>query len=235
MSFLDLILQFGMPMTLEANDLDALKDAVSILENPGFAVQLMNYFGKPIEFGISKLPEAVSSRIVEATGSALRYCLRMAVTTMESGPGSRPSNVMHKMVTTLSGAVGGAFGLPALAIELPISTTVILRSMMDIARSEGENIHAVETQLACFEVFAVGSRSKADDAAEMGYYATRAALARSIAEAARFIVDRGLAEEGAPAIVRLIAKVAARLSIPVSDKVAAQSVPVIGAVGGAVV
>jgi EcsC protein family len=118
---------------------------------------------------------------------------------------------------------------------LPISTAVILRSIMDIARSEGENIRAVETQLACVEVFAIGSRSKADDSAEMGYYATRAALARSIAEAAKFIVEKSLAEESAPAIVRLIAKIAARLSILVSDKFVAQSVPVVGAVGGAVI
>jgi hypothetical protein len=85
------------------------------------------------------------------------------------------------------------------------------------------------------EVLALGSRSATDDGAETGYYATRAALARVVSEAARFIAANGLAEEGAPAIVRLITKVASRFSVAVSEKFAAQSVPVIGAAGGAAI
>jgi hypothetical protein len=107
--------------------------------------------------------------------------------------------------------------------------------MADIARGKGENVHSVQTQLACLEVFALGSRNANDDASETGYYATRAGLARIVSEAARFIASSGLAEEGAPAIVRLIAKVASRFSIAVSEKFAAQSVPVIGAAGGAAI
>jgi hypothetical protein len=222
-------------MTLEANDLDALKDAVALLENPGLAVQLTNLIGKPIEYAISALPDSVSQRIGDATRSALRSSLRVAVSTISSERGATPSNTMHKILTTLSGAVGGAFGLPALAIELPVSTSIMLRSMADIARGEGEDIRSVETQLACIAVFALGSRMEADDSAETGYYATRAALARAVSEAARFIAANGLAEQGAPAIVRLITKVASRFSVAVSEKFAAQSVPVIGAAGGAAI
>jgi hypothetical protein len=111
----------------------------------------------------------------------------------------------------------------------------MLRSMADIARGEGENIRSVETQLACLEVFALGSRIAADDGAETGYYATRTALARIVSEAARFIAANGLAEEGAPAIIQLIAKIASRFSAAVSEKFAAQSIPVIGAAGGAAI
>ena len=86
--------------------------------------------------------------------------------------------------------------------------------MVDIARGEGENIHTVETQLACLEVFALGSNSQTDNDAETGYYATRTALARAVSEAAKYI-----AEEGAPAIVRLITKIAVRFSIPCFRKI----------------
>ena len=222
-------------MTLDADDLDALRDAVQVLEHPGLAVQITNLIGKPIEYAVNALPDTVSRRIGDATRLALRSSLRVAVSTMHSEPGATPSNTIHKILTTLTGAVGGAFGLPALAIELPVSTSIMLRSMADIARGEGENIHSAETQLACLEVFALGSRSATDDGAETGYYATRAALARTVSEAARFIAANGLAEEGAPAIVRLIAKVASRFSGAVSEKFAAQSVPVIGAAGGAAI
>jgi hypothetical protein len=222
-------------MTLEANDLEALRDAVNLLEHPGLAVQITNLIGKPFEYAVSTLPDSVSRRIGDATRSALRSSLRVAVSTMNSKRGVTPSNTMHKILTTLSGAVGGAFGLPALAIELPVSTSIMLRSMADIARGEGEDIRTVETQLACIEVFALGSRIAADDSAETGYYATRAALARVVSEAARFIAANGLVEEGAPAIVRLITKIASRFSVAVSEKFAAQSVPVIGAAGGAAI
>jgi hypothetical protein len=222
-------------MILEAIDLDALNDAVTVLEHPGLAVQITNLIGKPIEYAVSALPDTVSQRIADATRSALRSSLRIAVSSMNSERSGTPSNTMHKILTTLTGAVGGAFGLPALSIELPVSTSIMLRSMADIARGEGENIHLAETQLACLEVFALGSRSVTDDGAETGYYATRAALARIVSEAARFIAVNGLAEEGVPAIVRMITKVASRFSVAVSEKFAAQSVPIIGAASGAAI
>ncbi len=39
--------------------------------------------------------------------------------------------------------------------------------------------------------------------------------------------------EGAPVLVRLISQIAARFSIVVSEKIAAQAVPFVGALGGA--
>jgi hypothetical protein len=120
-------------------------------------------------------------------------------------------------------------------VELPISTLVMLRSIADIARSQGEFIKSPKSQLACIEVFALGGRSKEDNATETGYFAVRMALQRAISDAAQYIAERGLAERGAPAIVRLITQVASRFGIVVSEKVAAQAVPVIGAASGAVV
>jgi hypothetical protein len=83
-----------------------------------------------------------------------------------------------------------------LLIELPISTTIMLRSIADIARSEGEDIRLAESKLACVEVFALGGRVSKDDAAESGYFAVRAALAKAVSEAAEFIAERGLVKEG---------------------------------------
>ena len=58
---------------------------------------------------------------------------------------------------------------------------------------------------------------------------------QSVAEAARFIVDRGVFAEGAPVLVRFIAQIASRFGVVVTQKLAAQAVPVIGALGGAAV
>jgi hypothetical protein len=222
-------------MPLETDDLDALRDAVTTLENPGLAVQITNVLGRPVEYGLSVLPRDVQQRINETTDAALRAAVRLAASTMSSQRGTPPSSRFHKAMATLSGAVGGAFGLPALAIELPVSTTLILRSVADIARGQGEDIRSIETQLACIEVFAIGGQSSSDDASEMGYYATRAMLARSVTEAARYVAEKGLVEEGAPALVQLLAKIAVRFKVPVTAKFAAQSVPAIGAAGGAAI
>ena len=77
--------------------------------------------------------------------------------------------------------------------------------------------------------------SKSDDASESAYFLMRAALAKSVSEAAGYITQRGLVEEGAPAIVRFITQLATRFGVNVSEKVAAQAVPVIGAAGGVVI
>jgi hypothetical protein len=45
-----------------------------------------------------------------------------------------------------------------LAIELPISTIVRLRSIADIARREDEDFRTIEAQLACLEVLALGGK-----------------------------------------------------------------------------
>jgi hypothetical protein len=111
----------------------------------------------------------------------------------------------------------------------------MLRSIADIARSEGEDLHSPDARLQCVQVLALGGPSRRDDGTESGYFAARAALAKSISEAAAHVAKKGLSQKGAPAIVQLIAQVAARFSIVVSEKAAAQAAPVVGAFGGAVI
>ena len=222
-------------MTLSEKDLDDLLYAKELLENPGMGAKITNIIGIPIERGLGYLPKKLSDSIQRITKEALRRALDFAVKTMDDRPKAASSDVMHKMVAVGSGAAGGAFGLAALGVELPVSTTIMLRSIADIARSEGENIRSIETKLACLEVFALGGRSQSDDASETGYFAVRAALAREVSEAAKFIVRKGLVEKGAPPIVRFISAVASRFGVNVSEKVAAQSIPLIGAGGGALI
>jgi hypothetical protein len=125
--------------------------------------------------------------------------------------------------------------LAAVAVELPISTTIILRSIAQIAREEGEDLTQPESALACVEVFALGGRAPSEAALEGSYFAIRTMLARTVSESARFILQRGLADETAPVLVRFVVQVAARFGLVVSQKVAAQAIPVIGAFGGAAV
>jgi hypothetical protein len=166
---------------------------------------------------------------------ALRKAVQLAVLTLGKKERCGDSNKTHKRLVAVIGGAGGAFGLAALSVELPISTTVMLRSIADIARSEGEDITSPEVKLACLEVFALGGKSKDDDGTETGYFAVRMALARVVSEAAQYLTSKGVVQETAPVMIRFISKIASRFSVTVSEKVAAQAVPVIGAAGGALI
>ena len=222
-------------MTLSARDRRDLERARRLLEDPSFAARLVSVVGSPIETGLARLPQPVALRVQDATRRALRSALEVAVRGIDRDPARGPANLFHRAATGISGAAGGAMGWTALPVELPITTTLMLRTIADIARSQGEDLDEVETRLACLSVFALGGRSEADDGTETGYFAVRAVLARQVAEAARVVAARGLAETEAPAIVRLLATIAARFGVVVSEKAAAQLVPVVGAIGGATV
>jgi hypothetical protein len=215
------------------DDLQTIKTAVQLLENASLAARLSNIIGKPIELIGLALPQGASQAIAAATTRGLNAALKVALSTLQNRP-EAASRLLHKALATASGAIGGSLGLVTAPLEIPISTIIMLRSIADIARSEGENLADPDAALSCVQVFALGARS-ASDAGESGYFVVRGVLAKSITEAARFITERGIVEEGAPLLVRFIAQVAARFGVVVSQKLAAQTLPVVGALGGAAV
>lgn len=222
-------------MALSTSEISELRGAKALLENPGIAAKVSNFVGIPIENALKKLPESWNATVNDVARKSIEKALDIALLTMDRDERVPPSNWWHKLAVVATGAGGGTFGLPALAIELPVSTTIMLRSIADIARSEGEDLRCPEARLQCVQVLAFGGKSKSDDGAESGYFAARAALAKSISEAAAYLTKKGLSQHGAPAIVRLISLVASRFSIVVSEKAAAQAVPVVGAFGGAAI
>ena len=219
--------------TLSAADEAALADAVLALEGSSLAAQLSNLVGRQIGFAGELIPARVAETANKAATTALRYAMRAAVKGLPTD--DRPaSNRFHLAAVAASGAVGGAFGLATLPVELPLSTTIILRAVADIARTQGEDLAEPEALLACVEVFALGS---ARDAAlgESTYFAVRTLLAKSVTEAARHMIGRGIADEAAPVLARLLSQIASRFGMVVTQKLLAQAVPVIGAVTGAAI
>lgn len=224
-----------MQSSFSEQDRRELQVAKNLLENPGVAAKVTNFIGTPIEKGLALLPASWHKNIGEVTQAALLKASQAAIFTMKDIPGEESSNIWHKLGVAVSGGVGGFFGIAALTVELPISTSIMLRSIADVARSEGESISAMETKLACLEVFALGGNSKSDDSTDSGYYAVRATLARSLAAASEFMLGNSLAGESAPMLVKFVAVIAKRFGIQVTEKAAAQAIPAIGAAGGAIV
>ncbi|MBC2657805.1 EcsC family protein [Pseudomonas sp. MSSRFD41] len=223
-----------------------LKRAVGLLESPSLTARLSGLLGSPIESAVKALPAVVSQKINGAVVAALHSSADAALWSLDNQPKKQASPRLHKLYAAASGALGGAFGFASLFVELPVSTTIMMRSVADVARSEGFDLEDFSTKQACIEVFAMGGNSEADDATETGYYLTRSFTTQAMQQLSKELAAIA-AKQGADAVSRLspgqvgkwlavlIEKVAARYGVTISSKFAAQAVPVIGAVTGATI
>ncbi|MDJ0720160.1 MAG: EcsC family protein [Desulfobacterales bacterium] len=221
-----------MTTTMTTSDRAALRRAKKMLDTPGLAARLTGAMSIPVAKGLALVPAPCLRLVGRITQAAVQRALAAAAKTLRTRHRQPAASGRHTLAVVLGGAVSGAFGLPALALELPLSTTVMLRSIAAIARSEGHDPRDPRVRLECVQVFALGGPAPPTAAAETGYFAVRAALARSVAEAARHMARQTVGTQGAPALVRFITQVTARFGLVVSDKVVAQAIPLIGAVGG---
>jgi hypothetical protein len=244
----------AMPNPFDRTDALALEQAKRVLETPDLAIQLASRVGRPIERLVEKLPARTREIVSSATRTALEKGLELAVRSIDfeeaRGVGrvlarvtgarpAGPADLAHRAAVIASGALGGALGAAALPLELPLSTTLMLRSIADHARAQGEDLTALRVRLECLGVFAMGGRAATDDAAESGYFAVRVALAQAVAHAAEQLGTRAVAgvaaERGAPAVVRLVGLIAQRFGTSVAQKAVAQAVPLVGALAGAAI
>jgi hypothetical protein len=221
--------------TLTRTELKDLEIARSLLENPGFTMRMANLIGLPIEKGFALLPGGWNDAVNKATRTALMKALQLAVVSLGKRGRRSSREFFHKILVGTSGGIGGAFGLAALPVELPLSTAIMLRSIADIARSEGHDISLLKTRLECLEVFAFGSKQETDNAAESAYWITRAALGKTLTEATSHLTGKGAVDLTAPAVIRLVNSIASRFGVMVSEELAAKALPVIGAAGGSIV
>ncbi|HDV3460067.1 TPA: EcsC family protein, partial [Escherichia coli] len=241
--------------SLEERELLDLEKAVKLLEQATITEKMTQMVGKPIDYLMSKLPKGAEAQIYSLVEKALHKAADAALWSLNNEPNREASTKTNKFFAAVSGAVGGTFGFSALAIELPLSTTIMLRSVADIARSEGFDLDKVETKQACLEVFALGGPSENDnavdtayendDAVDTAYYATRSftaeamqILSKELSEIATKKVSVNAAMNLTPTqtgkwLATLIEKVATRFGIVITEKTAAQVVPVIGAFAGA--
>jgi hypothetical protein len=239
---------------LSDEDRRFLQEAAEYLENPGFLIQVTNLVGKPAEFVINALPGSMQRIVAGTTQKALHSAMEWAVWSLPDRSAvespaddenaakvaslQRRDARHHTAVTAVTGAVGGFFGLPGAAVEIPLTTTVMLRSIARIAADSGARLDDPATRLQCLAVFSLGSQPLEE--MESAYLTTRIGLAMALNKASQFLATGSARELGealskgtAPILVRLINEIATRFQIVVSEKLAAQALPVMGAAMGA--
>lgn len=217
------------PTRLSAKDLADLKWAHPQLEHPSLAARLGNAVGAPIESALKLLPKPWYRRVHGAAESVMCKTLLMAITSLGSSSSSNANDILHKAAVVGTGALGGFFGPLALLAELPITTALMLRSIADIARSQGEDLESLESRLACMQVFALGARSTADQAADSGYYGARLVLTFHFSDP----LAHALNETHVPLTINIVRGIASRFGVVVSDQVAARMIPITGAASAA--
>ena len=227
-------------------DLASISRAKTDMVQLGWAIRNVNLIGNTLESGLKYIPPRVMTKLEKVTEKTLMSLVKANLLTIQKNKEfKQPSNLTYKAIVTGSGALSGffgsttGFGTAIFASELALTTKFMMRTIMDIARSKGEDIYSLEGQLACLEVFALGGASGDDDDIDSSYYGTRVALSASLKNATASTVKTTLetlvksaSVMGSNAITNFIYKISARLSILLSEKFLAQAVPVIGAAGG---
>lgn len=191
----------------------------------GTIIKLTEYVGDKVEEFLKKLPEGWQKTLEDSADHALHAAYAAAATAHATEESDSYFNRTlaafrgegwHKLAAGVSGAIGGAGGLATTLADLALTTTLIMRSIQQIATDHGEDIESEEVRLRCLEVFGFGGPLAEDDEVETGLFGVRMAL-------------RGKTME---AVIRTITP---RFGLVVSEKVMAQAAPVLGAVTGAAI
>ncbi|AXT26800.1 protein EcsC [Ruegeria sp. AD91A] len=177
----------------------------------GVGVKLLNKLGGSAESLLEQLPEPVRNGLTGATEQALWLAMHAAQGSRRAVPDQQPW--VNTAVTTAMGAAGGLGGVSTALMELPATTAMLLRAIQGAAAREGFDPSAENVKFDCVRVLSAAGPLSHDDGADLGFFSVRLTLT-------------------GPAMQRLIAAVAPRFSIVLGQKLAAQSVPVLGALAG---
>ncbi|MBO9451518.1 EcsC family protein [Tropicibacter sp. R16_0] len=178
----------------------------------GTGVQMLNALGGKAEGLLDQLPANVRDGLTEATERALRLSVQAAQGTRRAVPDQK--EWVNTAVTTALGAAGGFGGLPGALVELPATTTMLLRAIQGVAAETGFDPATESVQFDCVRVFSAAGPLDFDDGADLGFLSARMTLTGG-------------------AMQKLIATVAPKLATALGQKLAAQTVPILGAVAGA--
>lgn len=195
-------------------DVDARLDEIALRykQAGGLGINVLNLIGGSAENLLDRLPLGVRSNLEAATIKALNHAMKAAHSSRAVVPDQK--SWLNQTVTAAMGAAGGAGGLPTALAELPVTTTLLLRVIQGVAVEHGFDPEAENVQFDCVHVFAAAGPLSGDDGADLGFLSARMALTGRAMQA-------------------VIAKIAPRLAVVMGQKLAAQAVPVLGAVAGA--
>lgn len=188
--------------------------AARYLNAGGIGMEVMNVIGGKAENLIERLPKSVRGRMDKITHAALNRAFDAA--SRSRGMLKDRGDWFNRALSTASGAAGGFAGIAGATLEMPITVTLLLRAIMDIAAEHGFDPDSDIARREALHVFASAGPLAEDEGADLGLLAARMTITGQTVQT-------------------LIAKVAPKLSASLAQKMAAQAVPILGAVAGAAI
>ncbi|MEM6595047.1 MAG: EcsC family protein [Pseudomonadota bacterium] len=180
----------------------------------GVGMQVVDMLGGQAEGLLDKLPGPVRDGLDKATLQALELSFSAAEASRARLPDT--GHWLTRAVTVATGAAGGFGGAATSLAEIPVTTTVMLRAIQGIAAEHGFDPADPDTRADCLRVFAAAGPMEEDDGTDLSFLTLRASVTGST-------------------IQGLITAIAPRLAATLGRKLAAQTVPVLGAVSGAAI
>jgi EcsC protein family len=174
----------------------------------GPIMQVMNRLGNTLEGQLGLLPDEMRSQLEALTARALEAAYGAARRTPDLGERG------PLLAVAISGAAGGVGGIGTALAEIPVSVTLILNAIRAEARAAGLDPDDLGVREDCLRVFGAGSPLATDDGVNTSFLTARLALTGQ-------------------AMQNLISTIAPRFAAVLGQKLAAQAVPVLGAVTGA--
>lgn len=175
-------------------------------------VQIVNMLGAQAENLLNRLPAPVRDNLGAGTEQALHLALSAANQSRRAVPDQPPW--VNTVMGSAMGAAGGFGGLAGTMVELPATVTLLMRSVQGVAKAEGFDPTAESVAFDCVRVFSAGGPLSHDDATDLAFLSVKVSLSGK-------------------ALNALIAKIAPKLAVVMGQKLAAQTVPMLGALAGA--
>ncbi|MEI6799208.1 MAG: EcsC family protein [Pseudomonadota bacterium] len=165
--------------------------------------------GAGLEAQWAKMPQALRVQVELQVAQALRIGLGVA----KAGPQTSPRQ--QRWLIIAAGAAGGSVGLAGALAELPFALVVFLQAIRDEARAAGLDPDRDGVALASLDILSSGKVLGAAEVLDPAYLSGRLALA-------------------GPSLSGWIARTVPRLVPLIGPRLAASAVPLVGALGGAV-
>lgn len=181
----------------------------------GVLMKVIGFAGSQVENRLEALPDAAKEAIESATLRALELAYKSAEAVGRDGQVPDIGRNGHALAAALTGAAGGFGGLASALVEIPVTVAIMFAAIQTAARAEGFDPADEAVRRECLMIFATGDPTDpADDGMNTSFLLSRVTISGA-------------------SLHRLIATVAPRLAGLLTQKLAAQTVPVLGSVAGA--
>ncbi|MDP7150490.1 MAG: EcsC family protein [Paracoccaceae bacterium] len=193
----------------ETEVLDSLALRYQSAVGPG--ISFLNSVGAKADGLTDQLPDHVKEGLFVATEKALGVAVRAADLSHRVLP--KEDARLTRVVAAAMGAAGGVGGIGTALAELPLTTTLFLRTIQSVAQEEGFDPRSESVRFDSVRIFA-SSGPLVTGKTDFAFMATRMTI-------------------GGPTLQALATQVAPKLAIVFGKKIAAQALPVMGAAAGA--